>query len=52
MRKSPRVQIKRMEELDESICNGVLYDRRMNVNTKGKVCRTVVRPTLMYWEDT
>ena len=32
--------------------SGVLCDRRMNVKIKGKVYRTVVRPTLMYGADT
>ena len=31
---------------------GVLCDRRMNVNIKGKVYRTVLRPTLMYGAET
>ena len=32
--------------------SGVLYDRKINVKIKGKVYRTVVRPTLMYWAKT
>ena len=32
--------------------SGVLCDRRMNMKIKGKVYRTVVRPTLMYGAET
>ena len=32
--------------------SGVLCDRRMNVKIKGKVYRTVVRPSLMYGVET
>ena len=30
---------------------GVLCDKRMPVGLKGKVCRTVVRPTIMYGSE-
>ena len=32
--------------------NGVLCDRKMPAKLKRKICRTVVRPTLVYWADT
>ena len=48
-RKSPRVQSgwKNWKRV-----SGVLGDRKMNVNIKGKVYRTVVRPALVYGAET